>query len=79
MKPHEILQKIIDEEGNCNWADDQGLNICKICPMSRASSCMKFVDTRVGGTTDEDYLEVARKLLADLEADRIILGEKNEE
>jgi hypothetical protein len=79
MKPHEILQKIIDEKGSCDWANTQGLTVCNVCPMSRKKTCLSFVHDKRKATTNDDYMDVAKKLLADLEASRIILGEDIEE
>ena len=79
IKPHEILQKIIDEKGNCDWAIPTGIAICDMCPMGGNKSCATFVNKRAGSWKDEDYVEVAKKLLADLEVSRIILGEESEE
>ena len=76
MKSHEILQKIIDEKGSCQWANP---DICRVCVMGGAKTCTSFVNNIRKSFTDEDYLEVAKKLLAEIEVGRIILGEEIEE
>ena len=78
MKPHEILQKIIDEEGSCDWITYPNM-VCDRCPLGGAKTCAGMVNKSMNNFTDKDYLEVAKRMLADLEADRIILGEDIEE
>lgn len=80
MKPHEILQKIIDESGFCDWVVHSDDNyICSKCPMGGVKSCTRFVADKEGDFTNDNYIKVAKKLLADMEVDRILLGEEIEE
>jgi len=76
MKPHEILQKIIDKNGSCDWSNT---NICMRCPLGGDKSCAALVEKSMNGFDDEDYLAEAKRLLAGLEVNRIILGEDVEE
>ena len=75
MKQHEILQKIIDAKGSCEGAIP---SICNKCVMGSNKSCVSFVNNIRNSFTNEDYLEVAKKLLAEMEVSRIILGEEIE-
>ena len=79
MKPHEILQKIIDEDGSCDWISSDAHDICRNCPLGGRTGCATFVNDIMGSWNDADYLEVAKRLLANLEINRIILGEDIEE
>ena len=79
MKPHEILKKIIDEHGSCGWIGESDGGICDACPMGGINSCTVFVDKVTGHTSDADYAEAAKRTLADMEVDRIILGDDVEQ
>lgn len=79
MKPKEILQKIIDSEGSCDWSNP---DICSKCPMSRLEfredgnhlSCvdaLNIEDVKIE-ERDEVYKKAAAKVLADLEIDEIL-------
>ena len=83
MKPHEILQKIIDEKGKCEWVNTYDLEklsfICRRCPMggannSATSSCMDFVSNAMGDMSDENYVAMAQRVLVKIESERILLG-----
>jgi len=80
MKPHEILQKIIDGSGRCNWDWISSGDTCERCPLGGSGSCMDFVSKRTinGNPSDDDFLRVAKKILADLEVDRVLLGDEIE-
>ena len=79
MKDKEILQKIIDSEGSCNWSNPE---ICSKCPMSRLKfrddgnplSCVDALNIESVKIEDRDkiYKAAAEKVLADLEIDDII-------
>jgi len=79
MKDREILQKIIDSEGNCNWSNSE---ICSKCPMSRLRfreggdplSCVDALNIENVKIEDRDkiYKAAAEKVLADIEIDDII-------
>lgn len=73
MKPHEILKKIIDENGSCTWIGNAS-DICRSCPFGGDISCVNVVTSLIGEVTNADYLEAAKKMLAKIEAERIILG-----
>lgn len=78
MKPHEILQKIIDANGSCDWITYPN-EVCEKCPLGGESTCAGMVNKTMNNFADADYLEAAKKLLAELEAGRIILGENVDE
>jgi hypothetical protein len=79
MKDKEILQKIIDSDGSCNWSNPE---ICAKCPMSRLKfredgnslSCVDALNIENVKIEDRDkiYKVAAEKVLADIEIDGII-------
>lgn len=85
MKQREILKKIIEEKGDCSWihgvvdVNDNPVYICHICPMGGKKSCVDYVSKRQGQCSVEDYIEVAKEMLTDIEVDRVLLGEEIEE
>lgn len=76
-----ILEKIIEEEGNCCWARPA---ICRLCPLGRLArdknggfmSCVEALG--IDGLSEEEadsrYKKAAQEKLADLTIDRIIEG-----
>ena len=74
MKPREILNKIIDNNGSCDWVT-YNTNECKNCPIGGHRSCTTVVKKLTGSNKDKDYLVVAKKLLADMDVEKIILGD----
>ncbi len=79
---NQILQKIINEEGNCSWANKR---ICELCPMSKLKqrpngdyySCVEAVG--VNDLTEEEadakYKEIAIRLLTDEAIEELLAGE----
>lgn len=88
MESKEILKNIIEDDGSCDWiistAGDKD-HPCDFCPLSERAlddegehvGCTRYVEIKTGGTTDQDYLEVAIKILTELEIEDIILDGKN--
>ena len=80
--PAEILQRIIDEGGSCDWTVDehdktQVHYICDSCPIGqlyRNSSCCGTVArvTRNTSPMDAEYKQVAIQLLEDIEVDKML-------
>lgn len=85
MDKNEILQRIINEEGNCSWANKK---ICSQCPLSKLLkrpdgnyySCVEAVDATdlTEEQADARYKEIATRLLMD-EAINELLIKPNEE
>ena len=85
MNRNEILQKIIDEEGNCCWSNKR---ICALCPLSKLKkrpdgnyySCADAVG--VNNMTEEEsdarYKEIAKRLLVDEAIDELLTGDLDE-
>lgn len=79
MKDKEILQKIVDNSGNCDWSVPE---ICAKCPMSRLRfrddgnplSCVDALNVEGVKIEEADaiYKETAERLLAQMELDQII-------
>ena len=79
MKSIEILQKIIDNEGKCDFSTPK---ICAQCPMSKLKNqdsgsfmgCIEAVGI-VGlceKDADEKYLLTAKKKMADIKIEEIL-------
>lgn len=80
MDKKDILQKIIDENGNCCWSNP---SICEQCPLSKLkkrpdgtyASCVEAV--KIDGHTEEEadqrYKEIATRLLLDLNVEEFLL------
>lgn len=81
MDKNEILQRIINEEGNCSWANK---NVCAQCPLSRLIkrpdgknyySCVEAVGA--SDLTEEEadarYKEIATRLLMDEAIDELLI------
>ena len=79
--------------GSCDWVciHEDGTAICDSCPIGNASShpasCATYVANKLGyskeciddiNELDGAYLKVANRLLGDMEAGKILLGEENE-
>jgi hypothetical protein len=85
MNRNEILQKIIDEEGNCSWSNK---HICALCPLSKLKqrkdgnyySCVDAVgvDNMTEEESDARYKEIAKKLLVDEAIDGLLAGDLDE-
>lgn len=79
MNKNEILQRIINEDGNCSWACSK---ICAVCPLSRLKqrsdknwySCVDAIG--VNHLTEEEadakYKEIATRLLMDEAIDELL-------
>lgn len=82
MDGKQILERIIAEEGSCNWA---GPAICSKCPLSRLArynsggymSCVEAlgIDGLSEVEADARYKTAATDKLADLAIESIIEGE----
>jgi len=80
MDKKDILQKIIDKEGNCCWSNP---TICEQCPLSKLKkrkdgtykSCAEVV--RIDGETEDDadarYKDIAMRLLLDISVEEYLL------
>jgi hypothetical protein len=79
MKPINILKKIIETAGKCDFATP---NICKKCPLSKLKSverggyvnCLEAVGA-IGLYKDEadlKYLDAAKNKLLDMEMERML-------
>lgn len=79
MNTVSILEKIVEEEGSCCWADS---TVCKSCPLGRLSrdtnnsfmSCVEALD--IDGLSEKEadarYKHAALRKLADLAIHHII-------
>lgn len=86
MDKNEILQRIINEEGNCSWANKK---ICAQCPLSRLVkrpdgnyySCVEAVNAANLNTEEEidaRYKEIATRLLMDEAVDELLAKPEEE-
>jgi len=79
MKPREILQKIIDNRGQCTWINDiSGPKICINCPLGQKQSCLTYVFKSQGGINTGSFLEAAIQALNDIEIERVVLGKEDD-
>lgn len=79
MKPVDILNKIIEENGNCCWSRP---SICAVCPMSKLKqrpdgSWMNCVEALGAQNVSEEeadikYKEMATKLLLDSSVEEML-------
>lgn len=79
MNNRDILQKIVDSEGSCDWSDPE---TCAKCPMSRLKfkddgnplSCVDALNIENVKIEDRDkvYKEAAEMVLANLAIEDII-------
>jgi len=78
-----ILERIIKENGSCDWALGQGPGICSECPLGRQvredeeNSTMSCIEAlHIEGLSreqaDERYKRAAEEKLADLAIDTMI-------
>lgn len=82
MDRNEILQKIINEDGNCCWGNKR---VCAICPMSKLKkrpdgnyySCVEAVGANdlTEEEADAKYKEIAGRLLTDQAIDDLLAGD----
>lgn len=82
MTDTDILNKIVEEKGNCCWANP---NICKLCPLSRLNkksngsymSCVEALGVQEFTEEEADarYLEVATRILLSEAIDDILKDE----
>jgi hypothetical protein len=80
MDKNEILQRIINEEGNCSWANRK---TCAQCPLSRLMkrpdgnyySCVEAVGAAdlTEEQADAKYKEIATRLLMDEAIDELLI------
>jgi len=93
--PTEILQKIIDTNGSCDWLvtdfDTLQFNyICDKCPIGRLytykgedahKGCIYSVAKKTGVTapTDAEYKKIAIQLLEDMKIDDMLSKEEDDE
>jgi len=75
MKPHEILQEIINYKGNCDWVSVDAFQVCDDCPMGENGSCLSYVYKNIGRISNKAFEELAIKMLGDMEMERIVLGD----
>lgn len=75
MSPREILKKIIEERGSCNWVGCRIMTICANCPINSNMPCVTVVSKLTGGIGDSHYLQAAIKTLDELNVECILLGE----
>jgi hypothetical protein len=75
----DVLERIIKEEGSCNWAKPKD---CSRCPISKSRlrtdrvfySCIEAVGAQNSTEEEADklYLKAAQNLLADLELEKVL-------
>jgi len=75
----DVLSKIIEENGSCNWATPED---CSRCPLSKLKlrtdkvfySCIEAVGAQNSTEEEADklYLKAAESLLADLELEKVL-------
>ena len=80
MTSKEILQHIIDNNGNC---EPLAASCCDRCPLSRNGerSCLAFVIAEMEnqGIYGEGYAKVAQQLLVEMAITEILLGSNDEQ
>jgi len=84
MTPEQVLEKIIRDNGACDIQAE--LNMCPVCPLNHARrdsfgeyiSCCSYVEIKTNGTTDQHFLKEARRMLAEIQIDRYLLGKTDE-
>jgi len=90
MDSKEILQKIIDHDGSCNWIlkEPNEAEICSLCPLSRLKkseygeylSCLEAVcGDNYHDSEYKQYKDVAIRILMDILVDEELLGAKDED
>ena len=89
MTAIEILEKIIEENGCCDWTahveGQTASSICLKCPLSydikgRHVACVELTGVNKKLMSSDEvrkaYIKVAQKILADLLAEEMLLGLK---
>ena len=91
MDSRDILQKIVDEEGNCLWAlnfkPTDPYYICRLCPMSKLKkdkngrylSCFEALgchELQRVWERSKRYVEEAKKMLSDLSIEDMLTEEE---
>ena len=89
MTPQEILEKIIKENGSCDWIHKNKRDaVCSICPMSKLKKrpdgqyfcCMDALGITISEElrkkADHIYKRTAEWLLFDMIAEEILSGPK---
>lgn len=86
MNDEEILEKIIAEEGSCDWVLEQPTSICESCPMSKFRlkddgttywSCLQAIGADLLTTkleVDAKYKSTAEQILTDLSFEKKVLN-----
>ena len=83
MKKKEVLKRIIEANGSCDWVFSlfRGCNVCQFCPIARLRekpngdyfSCYEAVcgEQKINDDSkiDRMYLQTAEKLLLDISVD----------
>ena len=79
MNVAQILERIIQEEGSCTWANGE---VCKSCPLGRLArdrdggfmSCVEFlaIDGLNEAEADARYKKAAQEKLANLTIDELL-------
>lgn len=82
MNEKQILNKIIEEEGDCSWSRQ---SICDNCPISKLRtkedgtfySCIEAVNIKdlSAEEADRKYKEIAERLLLDQEVHDLLNGD----
>lgn len=88
MREKDILRKIIEEEGSCDWVNTH-TKACNICPLSRLKrkengdffSCIEALNTDNMSIHDANnrYKDIAMRVLEELEVEDILLGNTDAE
>ncbi len=89
MDPIEILEKIIEEKGSCNWIRQPGIedtrDICNNCPLNTGeTTCLEFVtklcDSGKHGAAihDKAYYKEAERLLTKIAVEDMLKGKYDE-
>ena len=79
MDKRDILQRIIDERGNCDWIGTNS-DICRKCPLAKLHkdgdgewmNCYDAVGTPDTQDQEEVYLRVASDILCDLQIEELL-------
>jgi len=88
MLPIDILEKIIEKEGSCNWIRDPDIprRVCADCPINGADNgCASFTEELfakgvvLAGEQNANYKRLAEKKLAVLAFEEILIGEDSDD
>ncbi len=87
MNLKDILRKIIEEEGSCDWAN-KCPEVCNKCPLGKLKtkpngdfySCLEAlnVDGMKEHDTNQRYKDIAEDVLEEIEIEEILLGDEDE-